>query len=327
MVNNKKNNSESGGESFDDDEDYEAQAPVSVGTKSTIIVDKVLGRRFIKISSSQSESSSNESSYEELFFIKWRNMSYLHSSWEKREDIERFDPQGKVKLKRFLLAPHPPGVLGEIRESSESAQGRDGEEDEEEIDYFNPDLIEVQRIISCDTFTCWHKTAKTHNNLMNPPVQAKRSCKGVGIFFAVLLFILYLTPRNYVTAKKAKVVYKDEDEEWDANDDLEWGNSQGSTSSSLNYADSEVKYLVKWRGLPYSECSWERWVKDFFIYSLLQPITILIDHIPGGYQDCELPSVEVLANSKASSFTCEEEPLSDSPRVSEIDQVACFRIR
>lgn len=176
---NKKYNSESDGESFDEDEDYEAQAQVSVGTKATIIVDKVLGRKFIKISSNQS--GSDETSYEELFFIKWRNMSYLHSSWEKREDIERFDPQGKVKLKRFLLAPHPPGVLGEIRESSESAEGRDGEEDEEDIDYFNPDLIEVQRIISCDTFTCWHKTAKTHNDLLNPPAQKQRTCKRVEI--------------------------------------------------------------------------------------------------------------------------------------------------
>ena len=44
----------------------------------------------------------------------------------------------------------------------------------------------------------------------------------------------------------------------------------------------------------------------------------------GGYQDCELPSVEVLENSEASSPSGEEESLPDSSRVSEIDQVAGF---
>ena len=44
----------------------------------------------------------------------------------------------------------------------------------------------------------------------------------------------------------------------------------------------------------------------------------------GGYQDRELPSVEVLANSEASSPSGEEESLPDSSRVSEIDQVAGF---
>ena len=258
MANNKKNNSESGSDYYDEDE-YETQAPVSFGQKSAFIVDKVLGRKFIKVSSSKAASTSDESSYEELFLIKWRGMSYLHASWEKREDIERFDPQGKIKLKRFLIAPHLPGILGEGSAQSESAQGKDGEDDDEDIDYFNPDLVEVQRIISCDTLTCWHKTAKTHNDLLKPPVQSERSCKEAEVpfpFYCVLTF-----HNNIFLAKKAKVIYKDEEEEWDANADLDRRDSQVSSSSSLNYADSEVKYYVKWRGLPYNECSWERWVR------------------------------------------------------------------
>ena len=39
-------------------------------------------------------------------------MSYLHASWERQEDIERVDPQAKMKIKRFMQAPQAKGILG-----------------------------------------------------------------------------------------------------------------------------------------------------------------------------------------------------------------------
>lgn len=39
-------------------------------------------------------------------------MSYFHASWERQEDIERVDPQAKMKLKRFMQTPQPHGILG-----------------------------------------------------------------------------------------------------------------------------------------------------------------------------------------------------------------------
>lgn len=39
-------------------------------------------------------------------------MSYFHASWERQEDIERVDPQAKMKLKRFMQTPQGPGILG-----------------------------------------------------------------------------------------------------------------------------------------------------------------------------------------------------------------------
>ena len=177
MANRKKKNasSDSDGEDYYD-QDYEfSEQP------SSIIIDKVLGRKFIKIAS---DNSNGEVQYEELFFIKWRNMSYLHASWEKREDLERVDPNAKTKLKRFLLSPHAPGIVGEIRGPTEQIQpaldanGLDEEEDE--VDYFHPDLVEIQRIISCDTASCWHSKAKKHTDLLKAPPSSscsQRSCK------------------------------------------------------------------------------------------------------------------------------------------------------
>ena len=37
---------------------------------------------------------SSTSEREEVFLIKWRGRSYLHSSWELRRDMEKFDPTG-----------------------------------------------------------------------------------------------------------------------------------------------------------------------------------------------------------------------------------------
>ena len=39
-------------------------------------------------------------------------MSYLHASWERQEDIERVDAQAKMKIKRFMQAPQAKGILG-----------------------------------------------------------------------------------------------------------------------------------------------------------------------------------------------------------------------
>jgi len=99
-----------------------------------LIVEKILGRKFMK--------ASEESEAEELFFIKWRGLSYLHVSWERRNDIERVDPQGKGKVKRFMQSPQPPGILGEIRKDKLS--NTDIEDfDEEEVEYFHPDMVSV----------------------------------------------------------------------------------------------------------------------------------------------------------------------------------------
>ena len=51
------------------------------------------------------QSSTSES--EEVFLIKWRVRSYLHSSWERCRDMDKFDPTGttsKIKFRRYVQA-------------------------------------------------------------------------------------------------------------------------------------------------------------------------------------------------------------------------------
>eukprot|EP01041_Mallomonas_annulata_P007276 gene7276-14834_t len=158
-----------------------------------LIVEKILGRKFVK---------NEDSQIEELYFIKWRGLSYLHVSWERRVDIERVDPQGKIKIKRFLQTNLSPEILGIEKNSDENTDEDNGDD----VEYFQQDLAEVHRIISCDTLSVSH---------------AKMSLQEI------------------------------EDIAGSEEEDHEIG----------------VKYLVKWRALPYNECSWETWedLKPYFI--------------------------------------------------------------
>jgi Chromo (CHRromatin Organisation MOdifier) domain len=44
----------------------------------------------------------------------------------------------------------------------------DDDEEEEEVEYFNPEMAEVYRIISCDTPSVSHATAKTPLDIYDP---------------------------------------------------------------------------------------------------------------------------------------------------------------
>jgi chromodomain-helicase-DNA-binding protein 7 len=209
------------------------------GAGLSMIVEKILGRKIMP-------NPEDPSSLDELFFIKWKKvwiqrrlflclfayltygihcsqMSYLHASWERKEDIERVDSQGKGKIKRFLMTPQPPGILGEKPSKKSAEEGDDTnandddndneEEAEEDVEYYNPEMVEVHRIISCDTPTVSHATAKSSHDI--------------------------------------------------APKEVDENNPEAAPEFD---PESEVQYLVKWRGLPYNECTWERWEDLKFYY-------------------------------------------------------------
>lgn len=155
----------------------ESNSEANVESGVSLVIDKLLGRKLIP-------DEENPSIVNELFLVKWRGMSYLHVSWEMRDDLERVDPQGKMKIRRFFQTPQPPAILGEAVA------------EEDEIEYFSPDLVEIQRIIACTSNYLPHSSCETATDLQ----------------------VLASGP-----------------------------------------IDEEVRYLVKWTGLPYNEASWELW--------------------------------------------------------------------
>ena len=177
-----------------------------------MIVERVLGRKF-----SHHDDDDDGSGVSEMYLIKWRGLSYIHVSWEVREDIENVDPHGKMKLKQFLEGPPSPQVVGK---PFKIENDEDYNIDEEDIEYFSSDFVEVHRIISCDTPDCRHS-----------------KCLCI--------------------------------------DDMDF------SADNPNNVDLNVMYFVKWRGLPYDECTWEYWTdiryftKEVFEFWLRQRPPVL----------------------------------------------------
>jgi SNF2 family DNA or RNA helicase len=200
---------------LNDDEPFSSSKNTSynggVVPEQQLIVEKFMGRKLVK---------AEDGVMEEMFLVKWKGLSYLHASWERKEDLDQVDPNAKLKLKRFLLTPQLPGIMGEEPSRNEGKEDEDVENaDEDEVQYFNPDMVEVQRIISCDTPAVHHSKARKPSDLLKSKGSSRK--------------------------RKSATLDSSDDEDDEAND---------------------VKYLVKWRGLSYDECTWERWedIKSYY---------------------------------------------------------------
>ncbi|XP_027135494.1 chromodomain-helicase-DNA-binding protein 6 isoform X3 [Larimichthys crocea] len=91
------------------------------------IIEKILSVRIAKKETSSSEDQAEET---EEFYVKYRNFSYLHCKWATLEELEK-DPRIHQKIKRF-------------RTKQAQMKHLFSEPDE---DLFNPDYIEVDRVL------------------------------------------------------------------------------------------------------------------------------------------------------------------------------------
>ncbi|KAM4613254.1 chromodomain-helicase-DNA-binding protein 6 isoform 2-T3 [Polymixia lowei] len=91
------------------------------------IIEKILSVRTVKKESSSSEDPAEEA---EEFYVKYRNFSYLHCKWATLEELEK-DPRIHQKIKRF-------------RTKQAQMKHIFTEPDE---DLFNPDYVEVDRVL------------------------------------------------------------------------------------------------------------------------------------------------------------------------------------
>ena len=196
-------------------------------------------------------------SREEVFLIKWRGRSYKHCSWERASDLIKFDASNntaKGKINRFIqsqelaLGKNWKKLLEEGRRgAAQNGNGNDeanGEEGTEEEDYFPPDYLEVERILSCD------------ESEMNTDVLAKQRSLNLRAQKDALLEqeddMCEVKRRSEKTAAKLREVgekvknHDGTEESWDPED--------------------YVRYVVKWKALPMAELTWEYWKdlkKDF----------------------------------------------------------------
>jgi len=188
--------------------------------------------------------------HEEVLLVKWRGRSYMHCSWERPSDIIKLDPSNSTarhKIRRFYQSQET--VLGldwrkrveEDRATSMAIHSHGGvsgsEEQPSEIDeFFSPQCLEIERILGCD------------ENELDMNVLAKQRALNI-------------------RAEQEEMRRKDETEESGE------GQKPHSTINHLLLKDlvdvhervvpwdpeDNVRYVVKWKGLPMAEITWEYW--------------------------------------------------------------------
>ena len=171
----------------------------------------------------QVESSQKET--EEVLLIKWRGRSYMHCTWENVEDLIRMDPTNtaKGKVKRYEQSQEytlGPNWKQILNESQSSTDD----------DYFPPTFVEAERILASDE-TEMNLTIFAKQRGLN--LKADRSINGKD----VKIVPTPIEDKN----ENQPVLHKDDltDMNWDPED--------------------YVRYVVKWKGLPASDMTWEYW--------------------------------------------------------------------
>lgn len=170
---------------------------------------------------------------EEVLLVKWRGRSYMHCSWERENDLEKFDQSNNTarnKIRRFLQAQEIAfGIDWKLLLVGGRVTPTQGEGLPEE-DIFPSQNTEVERILACD------------ENEMNLAMFAKQRALNI--------------------RKEAKMLQEREEEGTDMglkpkclSDNLPLVTEGDDPWDPEDY----VRYVVKWKSLQYSEMTWEYW--------------------------------------------------------------------
>jgi hypothetical protein len=192
--------------------------------------------------------------WEEVLLVKWRGRSHLHCSWERPTDIQKLDPSNSTarhKIRRYYqsqevalgkdwkklleeerataAAIHSHGEAVNVDSISDQADGAE--------EFFAPQCLEVERILACD------------ENEMDMQVLAKQRALNIRTEQEALKLREEAEDRIGIDgphkAKNNPLMVKDlvdmnkTEEPWDPEDN--------------------VRYVVKWKGLPFAEITWEYW--------------------------------------------------------------------
>jgi hypothetical protein len=190
---------------------------------------------------------------EEVLLVKWRGRSYLHCSWEREADILRLDPSNNTarnKIRRFymnhdaLLGFDWKKIMEEDRATASTIHSH-GAEEEVPVndDFFSPQNLEVERVLGCD------------ENEMNMEVLAKQRAYNIQ------------AERDDLLLKERSKNDEEVTDHQSASLDKATRGLLRMTKGLVDIATMEtpwdpednVRYVVKWKGLPYAEMTWEYW--------------------------------------------------------------------
>ena len=176
---------------------------------------------------------------EEVYLVKWRGRSHVHASWERPSDLIKYDQSNNTarhKIRRFVqsqevafgikwkqVLEEERKTAGAIHAHGQEATAADAEAVEEE--YFPPAAAEVDRILACD------------ESEMNLALFAKQRALNIKL------------EEEEVQQKELGTTRK-------------WNSPEGLQDLLKGIPwdpEDNVRYVVKWKGLPFAEITWEYW--------------------------------------------------------------------
>lgn len=157
----------------------------------------------------------------EEYYVKYKNLSYLHCDWRTEEELERGDKRIAQKIKRF-------------KQKKDSSNAFDFLDDEP----FNPDYCEVDRILD------WNQVEEATDASMGIVKVEEKPPENETETEASEKTDQTNTPESEQEAQKP-------DGEPEAIRGIIQEAVEAPKKKMVNH------YLVKWQALPYDECNWE----------------------------------------------------------------------
>ena len=193
-----------------------------------------------------------EDEREEALLVKWRGRSHMHCSWERRKDLEKFDPSNNTarnKIRRFYqsqeiaMGKDWKKVVENERVANADVTAEDGaDEIAEGEEVIPPQYLEVERILGCDENEMDMKVLAKQRALnlrADQEALQKREEEEAKIEEAAQTeeAMHHIHKAHRLLDDLPKLT--DDEEQWDPED--------------------YVRYIVKWKGLQYAEMTWEYW--------------------------------------------------------------------
>ncbi|KAL3944902.1 MAG: hypothetical protein SGBAC_000993 [Bacillariaceae sp.] len=180
-----------------------------------------------------------EKDREEVYLVKWRGRSHLHATWERGSDIIKYDQSkntARHKIRRFVQSQELiygkdwRKVLEEERSTAATIhahgeQASMSEKDAVEEEYYPPACTEVERILACD------------ESEMDMSLFAKQRALNI------------LADQQLLKEKELNTTKR-------------WNSKEGLDELLKEIPwdpEDNVRYVVKWKGLPFAEMTWEYW--------------------------------------------------------------------
>jgi len=189
---------------------------------------------------------------EEVYLIKWRGKSYLHASWERGSDIIRTDSTNNTarsKIRKYIQAQElafgtlwkkalederkssttanvlVPASTAQTEDVPKAEKAPEGDEDADEEEHYPPANTEIERILGCD------------ESEMDLSLYAKQRALNI------------LDDQDLMKQKEKGGI-----KVWNSKEGLK----ELLTEAPWDPEDN-VRYVVKWNGLPFADMTWEYW--------------------------------------------------------------------